>query len=251
MGGEDQILVVPHLDVRVVRADPKPFLGYSDNTNLLNWLWTHGVAGFYGGSTRCISGPGRAVDAVHARAARGAAHRRALQSPTPASPRTSARTGTTRPRCAEYGTASRPSRGPGPDRHDRDRPDLGRLHRGVVPVDPDRGPLPGDRGVLEGGVLLLESSEELIPAREFGWILRSLGERGLIDAVGAVLIARPPASELGHRPDAAGRAAYRAAQGDTAIGVVPRYNPDAVLWSASPSATPDPNGSSPTGPPHR
>ena len=30
-----------------VAADPKPFLGYSDNTNLLNWLWTHGVAGFY------------------------------------------------------------------------------------------------------------------------------------------------------------------------------------------------------------
>ncbi len=55
IGGEDQITDVPHLDPDLVRADPKPFLGYSDNTNLLNWLWTHGVAGFYGGSTRSSS----------------------------------------------------------------------------------------------------------------------------------------------------------------------------------------------------
>jgi LD-carboxypeptidase N-terminal domain len=36
VGGEDQITVVPHLDPAMVRADPKPFLGDSDNTNLLN-----------------------------------------------------------------------------------------------------------------------------------------------------------------------------------------------------------------------
>jgi muramoyltetrapeptide carboxypeptidase LdcA involved in peptidoglycan recycling len=50
--------------------------------------------------------------------------------------------------------------------------------------------------VLAGGVLLVESSEELIPVREFGWILRSLGERGMLAAVDAVLVARPPASNL-------------------------------------------------------
>jgi hypothetical protein len=40
IGGEDQITVVPHLDPDLVPADPKPLLGYSDNTNLLNWLGT-------------------------------------------------------------------------------------------------------------------------------------------------------------------------------------------------------------------
>lgn len=50
IGGEDQITVIPHLDPALVRADPKPFLGYSDNTNILNWLWCNGIAGFYGGS---------------------------------------------------------------------------------------------------------------------------------------------------------------------------------------------------------
>src|SRR5690606_27664646 len=57
-GGEDQITVVPHLDASVVTADPKPYLGYSDNTNILNWLWTHGVPSFYGGSTQVHLGPG-------------------------------------------------------------------------------------------------------------------------------------------------------------------------------------------------
>jgi muramoyltetrapeptide carboxypeptidase LdcA involved in peptidoglycan recycling len=41
IGGEDQITVISYLDPEPIRKDPKPFLGYSDNTNLLNWLWTH------------------------------------------------------------------------------------------------------------------------------------------------------------------------------------------------------------------
>jgi muramoyltetrapeptide carboxypeptidase LdcA involved in peptidoglycan recycling len=72
VGGEDQITVVPHLDPETVRADPKPFLGYSDNTNLLNWLWNQGVAGYYGGSTQVHLGPGPAVDEVHAASLRAA-----------------------------------------------------------------------------------------------------------------------------------------------------------------------------------
>jgi len=51
IGGEDELKVLAHLDPDVLRANPKPFFGYSDNTNLLNWLWFHGVAGYHGGST--------------------------------------------------------------------------------------------------------------------------------------------------------------------------------------------------------
>src|SRR4051812_38624499 len=35
IGGNDQITVIPYLDATLVANDPKPFLGYSDNTNLL------------------------------------------------------------------------------------------------------------------------------------------------------------------------------------------------------------------------
>jgi muramoyltetrapeptide carboxypeptidase LdcA involved in peptidoglycan recycling len=83
--------------------------------------------------------------------------------------------------------------------------------------------------VLAGGVLLLETSEELIPARELGWIVRSLGERGLLAAVDAVLVARPPTSDLTDRPSAQVRADRRAEQRDVAIETVQRYNADAVV----------------------
>jgi hypothetical protein len=52
----------------------------------------------------------------------------------------------------------------------------------------------GDRYVLDGGVLLIETSEEPLPGRDVGWIVRSLGERGILAAVDAVLVARPPVS---------------------------------------------------------
>jgi muramoyltetrapeptide carboxypeptidase LdcA involved in peptidoglycan recycling len=83
--------------------------------------------------------------------------------------------------------------------------------------------------VLDGGVLLLETSEEVIPAREMGWILRSLGERGVLTAVDAVLVARPPAENLERHPSPQEAAAHRAEQRDTAIEVIGRYNAEAVV----------------------
>lgn len=91
------------------------------------------------------------------------------------------------------------------------------------------GRFPADPAVLDGAVLILEASEELIPARDFGWILRSLGERGLLAAVDAVVVARPPASSFEVQPSASDRAAHRDRQRDVAIGIIDRYNPDAVI----------------------
>jgi muramoyltetrapeptide carboxypeptidase LdcA involved in peptidoglycan recycling len=72
LGGDDQITVIPHLDAGLARRDPKPFLGYSDNTNLHHWLWANGIASFYGGSSQVHLGPGPGVDDVHALSLRAA-----------------------------------------------------------------------------------------------------------------------------------------------------------------------------------
>ena len=50
IGGNDQIRILPHLDRRVISANPKPFFGYSDNTNLIVYLWNSGIVGYYGSS---------------------------------------------------------------------------------------------------------------------------------------------------------------------------------------------------------
>jgi muramoyltetrapeptide carboxypeptidase LdcA involved in peptidoglycan recycling len=230
VGGEDQITVVPHLDPGVVRADPKPFLGYSDNTNLLSWLWTHGVPGFYGGSTQVHLGPGPHVDPVHARSLRAAlltGERLEVTDPGESEdvghdwndPRALTDFGAREP--------TEPWAWAGPP-----RTVTGRTWGGCIEVLQwllTAGRFPTDPSVLAGGVLLLETSEELIPAREFGWILRSLGERGLLAAVDAVVVARPPTSDFTVRPSADERRARRAEQRDTAIAVVERYHPEAVV----------------------
>lgn len=89
------------------------------------------------------------------------------------------------------------------------------LTAGRFPFEPD---------VLDGAILLLETSEMLIPAQEFGWILRAMGERGLLERVAGVLVARPPTSDHAKRPSREERATLRAEQRDTAIEMIGRYN---------------------------
>lgn len=92
------------------------------------------------------------------------------------------------------------------------------MHLGPGPaIDPiHEASLSADSSVLDRAVLLVESSEDLIPA-----------------AVAAVVVARPPTSSLDQpprqRPTSKERAALRSAQKDTAIDVIGRYNPDAVI----------------------
>ena len=230
IGGEDQITVVPHLDPDLVRADPKPFLGYSDNTNVLSWLWTHGVAGFYGGSTQVHLGPGPAVDEVHARALRAALLTgERVQLTEPGESEDIGKDWEDPAALEQYGdrAPTEPWTWAGPA-----RTVTGPTWGGCAEVLQwllTAGRFPTDPAVLDGGVLLLETSEELIPAREFGWIVRSLGERGVLSAVDAVLVARPPTSSFEVQPDADERAARRAAQRDEAITTVQQYNPEAVV----------------------
>lgn len=230
VGGEDQITVIPHLDPEIARRDPKPFLGYSDNTNLSSWLWTHGVPSFYGGSTQVHLGAGPGVDPIHAQSLRAALLTgERLELTEPGESEDFGRDWNDPLALSENGEreATEPWTWAGPERTVTGRTWGGcievvqwLLAAGRFPVDPD---------ALAGGVLLLESSEDLIPAREFGWIVRVLGERGVLAAVDAVVVARPPTSSFTTRPSADERRARREEQRDVAISVVGRYHPDAVV----------------------
>jgi len=230
IGGEDQITVVPHLDSELVRAAPKPFLGYSDNTNMLNWLWNNGVAAFHGGSTQVHLGPGPAVDEVHVTSLRAALLTgERLEITEPGESEDIGKDWKDPLALTEYGDRepTEPWTWAGPARSV-----TGGTWGGCIEVVQwilTAGRFPADPAVVQGGVLLLETSEELIPVREFGWILRSLGERGLLAAVDAVLVGRPPTSSFEVHPGAGECATRRAEQRDMAIETVQRYNPQAVV----------------------
>ena len=230
VGGEDQITVISHLDAEAVRRDPKPFLGHSDSTNLLQWLWSLGVAGFYGGSTQVHLGPGPQVDPVHLSSLRAALLTgESLEVTEPGESEDFGHDWLDPRALTEFGR--REPTGPwtwaGPARTVTGPTWGGCLE--VLQWVLAAGRLPADPSVLEGAVLLIETSEELPSAREVGWILRAMGERGLLAAVDAVLVARPPASSFADLADAETRARRRAEQRDAAIEMIGCYNPEAVV----------------------
>lgn len=230
IGGEDQITVIPHLDADLARGDPKPFLGTSDNTNLHQWLWAGGIASFYGGSSQVHLGPGPAVDDIHARSLRAAlltGERLEITDPGEsedigidwADPRALESFGEREP-TEPWAWCGPPRSVTGPTWGGCIEVIEWVLTAGRFPFAPD---------VLDGGVLIVETSEELLPARNVGWIVRSLGERGIVGAVDAVLVARPPVCDFTRRPSTEERARLRAEQRDTVVDVVSRYNPQAVV----------------------
>ena len=230
IGGEDQITVISHLDAELARRDPKPFLGTSDNTNLHHWLWANGIASFYGGSSQVHLGPGPAVDDVHARSLRAALLTGGTLEITDPGESEDAGVDWADPRAlTEYGERdpTEPWSWHGPARSV-----TGQTWGGCIEVIEEilvAGRFPFGPDVVDGGVLLIETSEELLPARNVGWIVRSLGERGILAAVDAVLVARPPVSDFTRRPPAQERARLRAEQRDVVVALVGQYNPDAVV----------------------
>ena len=234
IGGDDQVLVVPHLDPALPVADPKPFVGYSDNTNILNWLWGLGVRGYYGGSTAVHLGPGPAVDDIHLRSLRALLlDGGTMEIFEPGESEDVGRRWADPLALTEFGdrVATEEWTWAGPAVRV-----TGRTWGGCLEVIDglalaDRLP---DVEALAGGILLLETSEERPPASWVARWLRGLGERGVLGAVAGVVVARPPVSDFDFHPSPADAAALRAGQRDAVLDQVARYNPDAVVCVGPP-----------------
>ena len=229
IGGDDQITVLPHLDPAPFRADPKPYFGYSDNTNLLNWLWTHGVAGYHGGSTMVHLARGGGIDPEHAASLRAALFDNADLEIRPVE-----RFSDEELSWADPGSLTgSPPTVPSPGRHWH-RPDrvvtaptwggnLEILHwnlaanRWIRPVDE-----------YAGTILLLETSEEMPSAREVFRMLRNAGERGLLEQFPAVVVATAKASTIEHRPPQDERQQYRDDQRAAVLRALEQYNASAM-----------------------
>ncbi|TLP94884.1 LD-carboxypeptidase [Nesterenkonia salmonea] len=230
IGGNDQITVIPHVDASVLAANPKPFLGYSDNTNLHNLLWSLGVPSYYGGSTQVHLGPGPHLDEVHRVSLRTALLDGGVvelhdpgESQDVGLPWTDSRA------LSEFGQREQtePWSWAGPDAVVEGSTWGGCLE--VIDQIAMAGRMPPPEA-LAGAILLLETSEELPSADEVKRWVRALGERGVLEAVAGVLVARPPVSELSSpAPGDEERARLRAAQRDAVIEQVARYNPDTVV----------------------
>ncbi|MFV2022203.1 LD-carboxypeptidase [Micromonospora sp. LOL_023] len=252
VGGDDQLTVIRHLDDEVLAANPKPFFGYSDNTNLLHHLHglhapygpnAPGTVAFHGGSVLVHLGrPG------------------AMQKMTLGSLRAALFTD------GWYELVA------SPDYSDEpldwaDLAALGALERATPPMAPATGwhwHLPpthksaiiegpvwggnleiiswlaaagrlGENARYAGHILLLETSEEMPSDVEVYRILRNLGERGLLAVFSAVLVGRAKAWDFSCRRSPTEKVLYAAAQRAAVIRAFTEYGSGAVA-AGHPSA---------------
>ena len=230
IGGEDQITVLPHLDPAVFLSDPKPFVGYSDNTNLLNWLWNLGIVSYHGGSTMVhLARPG----GLHPVST--GSLRRALFTNETAEIEPVAKFTDLHADWADLSTLDAPlptTAETGWLWHNADRVVVGPTWGGNLEIL--HWNLAATRwirpvGDYAGCVLLMETSEELPSSGEVYRMLRNAGERGLLGQFPAIVVAKPKAWNR-ERPLSEGeRATFRADQYEAVLRAVSEYNPEAMV----------------------
>jgi muramoyltetrapeptide carboxypeptidase LdcA involved in peptidoglycan recycling len=226
IGGNDQLKVLRHLDPELVRANPKPFFGLSDNTNLQHFLFGLGIVSYYGGAVMTMLGRGGALDEPSAEAFEKAFLGSGWYDLRPATAFTDMSSDWADP----ASLATEPDLLPGAGWE---------WHGGTGAVE---GPLWGGcleivdfqvrtaRYLLEdpaydGCVLFLESSEELPTAQYVGEVLMCLGERGLLQRFSGLLMGRPRAWRFGTGNDEAFRASYVADQHSAVLAAMAEYSP--------------------------
>lgn len=226
IGGDDQLTVLPYLDAELIRANPKPFFGYSDNTNLLHYLYGLGIVGYHGGSVMVEFGRPGAMHPVTADSLRAALFTSGEYELVPG---------------GEFNEVDRPWDDPATFSAEPEmRPADGwSWHRADQVVDSTcwggnleilswllmAGRETAPAASHRGEVLFLETSEEMPPAAEVYRILRNMGERGLLGQFPALLMGRAKSWSFESPQDLAGRERYRADQRAAVLRALEEYAP--------------------------
>lgn len=230
IGGDDQITVLPHLDGDLIRANPKPFFGFSDNTCLLAYLSGLGIVGYYGGAVMTDFGRQGAMHPLTAESLRAAMFTTDEYRLRPAEAFNDIDLPWDDPTTFETEPQLMPANGW--TWHNADSVVTGTAWGGCLEIV--AGLLMADTAVPEvdefdGAVLFFETSEEM-PDDEYVYrMLRALGERGVLGRCGALVMSRPKAWNFDNRNDAAGREAFVTAQREAVRRVMGEYAPDKPL----------------------
>jgi muramoyltetrapeptide carboxypeptidase LdcA involved in peptidoglycan recycling len=231
IGGEDQITVIPHLDPGVLRANPKPFFGYSDNTNLHNYLWNLGLVSYYGGSVMVNlgrSGRENPDSAASFRAALFGSGWTDLVEPTSSTDESvDWSLGPAALADEPPMFAARPWEWQNADRV-IEAPTWGGCLE-VLSWILQVGRVVASADAYAGHILMIETSEEMPPAAEVHRMLRNMGLRGLLADIPAVLVGRPKAWDVGHRTNPEQKKRYADDQRAAIERALDTYAPDATV----------------------
>lgn len=231
IGGDDQITVLPYLDRELIRANPKPFFGMSDNTNLLMFLRNTGIVAYHGGSVMVELGRPGAMNPQTADSLRAALFTSGAYTLIPAERWNDINRDWADPATFDSEAELRPA-----DPWswvNADRVVEGRTWGGCLEIlgwllMADRE-IAHDLTEYDGGVLLLETSEEMPSGEEVFRTLRNMGERGLLQRFSALLMGRAKTWSF-ERPTSPEEAAEYAAEQRAAVErAMKAYAPDTMI----------------------
>jgi muramoyltetrapeptide carboxypeptidase LdcA involved in peptidoglycan recycling len=229
IGGADQIKVLKHLDPELIRANPKPFFGYSDNTNLHVFLWNLGIVSYHGSAVMVQFAHGPAMYPYTVASLRRALFERGEAEITPAPEYTDEEIHWTE----DAALTQRPAMfsNPGWTWLNGDRTVEGVAWGGNLEIVDFH--LRANKYLLapeayEGSVLYLETSEELPSATYVYRVLMCMAERGLLQCFAAVLVARPKAWYFERPNTTEERARFKREQEEAIREVLREYHPRAL-----------------------
>lgn len=247
VGGDDQITVLRHLDPDLIAANPKRFFGYSDNTNLVNYLVRLGMVAYHGGSAMVHLGRAGSLHPVTL-----ASTRAALAGGTfeiePAQRYADHAADWTRPDELEREAWSRPAL-PWTWRTGDDVV-TGPLWGGCLEIldwTMQVGSHVSDAEHYRGVVLFIETSDEAPSAEYVHRTLRNMGERGILGVLAGLLVARPAVQRFGELVDDHAVREYCEAQLDAVLRAVDQYRPGLPLVSCLDIGHTDPQVIMPVG----
>jgi muramoyltetrapeptide carboxypeptidase LdcA involved in peptidoglycan recycling len=231
IGGDDQITVLPLLDRELIRANPKPFFGMSDNTNLLMFLRNTGIVAYHGVSVMCELGRPGAMHPQTADSLRAALFTSGEYELGPAERWNDINRDWADPTTFDAEPETRP--GAGWTWVNADQVVEGRTWGGCLEIVgwllmADRE-IARDLSEYDGGVLLLETSEEMPSANEVFWTLRNMGERGLLQRFSALLMGRAKTWSFEHPNGPEEAARYAAEQREAVLRAMRMYAPNTPI----------------------
>lgn len=227
IGGEDQLKVLRHLDADLFRANPKPFFGLSDNSNLCLYLGNLGIVSYYGGTVMTMLGRGGALHPLSAESFEKALFGSGWYDLRPAESFTDMNRDWADPSSLDDEPEMLP--GTGWRWHGSDRAVRGRLWGGcleIVDLHLRTARYLLDDAAYDGCVLYLETSEELPGAAYVEHVFMGLGERGLLQRFGGLLMGRPRAWRFGTGNDVEFRETYVREQREVVLAAMAEYGPD-------------------------
>ncbi|GHO50219.1 S66 family peptidase [Ktedonospora formicarum] len=226
IGGDDQIKVLKYLDPEVLRAHPKPFLGYSDATNLHFYLWNLGIVSYYGGAIMTQFGRYYAMDEYTVHSLRHALFQGGEYEITPTPEWSDESYNWNDPDTLSLRVPMFANTGW--QWHNAERIVEGtawggcleiidyhlRAHRYLQPLEH-----------YKGCILFLEASEEMPDAEYVYRVLMGMGERGMLQQFSALLMGRPKAWNFDNQLSSEEKETYKLEQKEAVIKAIEEYAP--------------------------